>query len=206
MKALALLLITAAVLAAQSDYPKHNIPLGLGGAQPRGDLKPFYDTSFVLGAGYGYRFHRYLQADVGLDTAFGAAGVREFLDSGFGYLRIRDFQYFVPFGGRVIAPLADGRLLISGGAGGAYLRYSERIRQPSDYYQFDCPVCTSRSGWGYYGLFGVNWFLDQGRHFRIGAVTRVYRGHTEGDPVGELSALRTRDRWVNVFGEFGFSF
>ena len=104
---------------------------------------------------YGYRFHRYFQAEIGLDTLFGAANVRDFIGSGFGALQIRDREFFLPLGGRAILPFARGRLLISGGGGGAYMRYAELLRQPSDYFRVDCPVCTSRSGWGSYALAGV---------------------------------------------------
>ena len=31
-------------------------------------------------------------------------------------------------------------------------------------------------------------------------------GHTDGDPLGFIPPFRSRDRWVNVFGEFGVSF
>jgi len=121
-------------------------------------------------------------------------------------VRIKDREYFVPFGARAIAPLFGGRVLISGGLGGAYMRYGERISQPSYYYRIDCPVCTSRSGWGYYGLFNVSYYVDRDQHFRVGATSRVYRGHTEGEPVGPVPPIRTTDRWIQIFGEFGFSF
>jgi hypothetical protein len=34
----------------------------------------------------------------------------------------------------------------------------------------------------------------------------VYRAHTEGDRLGAVPGIRTRDRWLHIFGEFGFSF
>ena len=86
------------------------------------------------------------------------------------------------------------------------MRYAEQLQQPSSYYRFDCPVCTSRSGWGWYALAGVNAFLDEAHHFRVGAASRVYRGHTEGEPLGAVPGVRTRDHWISTFGEFGFSF
>jgi hypothetical protein len=206
MKTLALALLTAAPVLSQSYFPRHNLTLGLGAQQPRADLRNLFDTSFSLGVNYGYRFHRYFQADAGLDTGFGAAGVRDFVETALGPLRIRDYQYLVPFGGRAILPLMDDRLQIFGGAGGAYMRYSERIRQPSDYFRIDCPYCTSRDGWGSYGQLGAAVFVDSARHFRVGFTTRVYRGHTDGEPLGEVSRIRTRDNWIHMFGEVGFSF
>jgi len=205
MKALLLAVISAASLAGQY-YPRHNFTLGVGGASPRGALRDLFRTRPAIAVSYGYRFLPYLQAEAGLDTVFGAGGVRDFLETSFGPIRIRDFQFLVPFGGRAILPVFRGRLLLFGGGGGAYLRYTELLRQPSSYFRIDCPVCGSRSGWGYYALSGFNGFLDRGRHFRSGITVKVYRGHTEGDPLGFVPGVRTRDRWLQIFGELGFSF
>ncbi len=206
MRTLLIGLLTLAGASAQSWYPHHSFHFGMGAGQPRGDLRPFFDDAFGLEIGYGYRFHRYFQADLGFETVFGAAGVRDFLPTGFGDLRIRDYQYLVPLGGRAIAPLANGRFEIYGGGGGAYMRYSERLRQPSDSFHIDCAVCASRDGWGWYGALGASAALDRGRHVRLGVGSKVYRGHTSGDPLGAVPALRTRDHWVNVFGELTFAF
>ena len=201
-----LLLTATAAIAPAQFYPRHNFSFGVGGAQPKADLAAVFTPKPGISAGYGYRFQRYFQADVGFDTVFGAGNVRDYLETDFGFLRIRDYQYFIPFGGRAILPLiGPGRLLISGGGGGAYMRYSERLRQPSDYYHFECPGCSSRSGWGDYALADVSAFLDRAQHFRLGVVTKVYRGHTEGDPLAG-AGLRTRDHWVNLMAQFGFSF
>lgn len=196
----------ASLAAGETRFPRHNFTLGMGAGQPRGDLRPFFDESFGLNLGYGYRFHEYFQADIGFETLFGAAGVRDFYRTEFGELRIKDYQFLVPLGGRVVAPIARGRLQFSAGGGGAYMRYQERIRQPSNFFRIDCPVCGSRSGWGYYGLLGASVALDRYQRFRLGVNSRVYRGHTEGDPLGSVSGIRTRDHWVNLYGEFGVSF
>jgi hypothetical protein len=203
--------LTACALLAGSlcfgqYYPKHNFTLGFGAGQPRADLRNLFGDSFGLGVHYGYRLHRYFQIDAGFETMFGAAGVRDFLPTQFGDLRIRDYQFLVPVGGRAIAPLAGGRVQFYGGGGGAHLRYTERVRQPSDFFRLDCPVCTSRHGWGYYALLGANVALDRYQRFRLGVGSRVYRGHTDGDPLGAVPGIRTRDHWVNVFGELGVSF
>lgn len=200
------LLALAAVLPAQEYYPRHNLTFGLGAAQPRADLKGLLQDSPGISFGYGYRFQRYFQADAGFETVFGAADVRDYLNTGFGPLRIKDYQFFIPFGGRAILPLIGGRLLFSGGGGGAYLRYTELLHQPSYYWNIDCPVCTSRSGWGYYALVDISAFLDRTQHFRVGAVSKVYRGHTDGDPLAAVPGFRTRDHWVNIMGQVGFSF
>jgi hypothetical protein len=203
----ALLLLAAVVpLLGQTSYPKHNITLGAGAGLPRGELNSFFAESAGVSVGYGYRFQRCLQADIGLDTLFGAARVRDFLSTDLGYLRIRDFQFLIPFGGRVVLPLREGRVLASLGGGGAYLRYSERLRQPSSYYRVECPDCTSRSGWGTYALAGTSLALDRYQRFRLGLTAKVYRGHTDGEAIGSAPPLRTRDMWLNLFADFTVSF
>ena len=140
----------------REPVPRHNFTVGFGAGIPSGDLGPFFDNSPNLTFGYGYRFHRYFQADFGLDTIFGSAGVNDFLETGFGALRIRDRQYFVPFGGRAILPLGRVMLYGGGGGGGAWMTYREQLRQPNPNFRFACPPCTSRSGWGYYAQTGLN--------------------------------------------------
>src|SRR5438093_8839538 len=143
MRALVLLLPLS--LAAQDYFPHHNLTFGAGSGQPRGELRGLFSDSPGISVNYGYRFHRYFQADVGLDTMFGAANVEDFLQTGVGFLKIRDREFFLPMGARPILPIARGRFLLFGGGGGAYMRYAELLRQPSDYFRVDCPVCTSRS-------------------------------------------------------------
>ena len=205
-KALFLLPLAGMFTAAAQEYNRHNINLMVGAARPRGELPHFFSDSALLGVDYGYRFHRYFQVDAGFDSVFGAAGVRDWLPSQFGNLRIRDFQTFVPFGGRVILPLADERVHIYGGMGGAYMRYAERINQPVDYFRIPCDVCAARDGFGYYGLFGVNMSMDRSRLVRFGVGTRMYRGHTSGDRLGALPPRETTDQWLNIFGSVSFTF
>jgi hypothetical protein len=204
MRFLALLAVALPLLA--QSYPKHNLTVGLGAGLPGDDLSGLFKDSAGVSVGYGYRFHPNFQLDGGLDVLFGSAGVRDFLPTEFGYLRIRDYQYLIPFGGRVILPVGEGKLLLSAGGGGVHMRYSERLSQPSDFYRFNCPTCNSRNGWGYYALLGGSVALDRYQRFRLGVTSKVYRGHTEGDPLGQVPGLRTRDRWVNLFGDFTISF
>jgi hypothetical protein len=107
-------------------------------------------------------------------------------------------------GGRAILPIKQA--WISGGGGAAWLRYSEYLSQPSEDFRIDCPPCRSRSGWGYYGMVNVGTFVDHARRFRIAATAKMYRAHTDGDRFGDLPGFRTRDRWLLLGGEFGFSF
>lgn len=178
----------------------------MGAAIPGDQLEKFYSNAFSWSFGYGYRLIPYLQADVGLDSAYNAANVNSYMPSGWGPLRIRDFQFFVPMGGRVVAPLAHGRVEIYGGGGGAYIRYTEMLSQPDQWTNIGCPPCQARDGWGYYALLGGDVALDRGQHFRLGATTRLYRGETNGASVGTLPPVRTQDRWINTYFGLTFSF
>jgi len=193
-------------LVAQDWYPKHNFTVSGGFARPRGDIGGLLGDAPAFGFGYGFRFHRSFQVDAGLDTGFGAAGIRDFLDTEIGPRRIRDYQVFVPFGGRAILPIAGERFWIGGGGGGAYIDYRERVNQADEYYRIDCPSCASRNGWGYYGLVNVGAALDRSKRFRLGVTAKMYRAHTDGDPLGAVPGFRTKDRWFLLGGEFGFSF
>ena len=208
MKPLLLGFLVVSTLSAQSPYRKHNVNVGGGAGQPRGDIQYLFSNSPALRVGYGYRFHEYFQADVGLDVVFHAAGVRDFFESQFGDLRIRDYQYFLPIGGRAVLPLAQGRVNIYGGGGGAWLRYQENIQQPfgDAGFRTPCPVCASRGGWGYYALAGGSVAIDRYQNFRLGVTTRMYRANTDGDAFGLLPSVRTHDQWLNTAVEFTVSF
>src|SRR5688572_14440669 len=123
---------------------------------PRDDLSNLLSTNGGIGFSYYYRPIRWLAAEAGYETLFGAAEIREWVQTGYGNLRIRDYQQFLPFGGRVILPLANERIQIYGGGGGAYIRYSERLSQPPYYgYRFECPDCA----------LGWPWLLRGGRSY-----------------------------------------
>jgi hypothetical protein len=192
----------------QGYYNRHNLTVSAGVGRPRGELRNLFADSFNANIEYGYRFHRNFQLDAGFDTTFGAAGVVDWVPTYFGDLRIRDYQHFIPFGGRVVLPLAEERVHIYGGLGGAYMRYTERVRQPfnNSGFQIPCAVCSARDGFGYYSTVGANAALDSGRHFRVGVGAKVYRGHTSGDPLGAVPPRETTDRWVNIYGTFSFTF
>ncbi|MBN9658182.1 MAG: hypothetical protein J0H49_08380 [Acidobacteria bacterium] len=188
------------------DFQRNHITAGIGAAVPGADLKPYYKVAPAWTFDYGFRPVKYLQLDVGLDSAYNSADVNDYLDTGYGPLRIRDFQFFVPMGARVVAPLAKGRVEFYGGGGAAYARYTELLKQPSDYFQIGCPVCQARDGWGYYALLGGSVALDRGQHFRLGVLSRVYVVDTSGPPIGTTPAVKTNDRWTNTYATFTFSF
>lgn len=209
MKRSVLILAAATPLLAQPDYyRKHYFTVAGGAGLPGGDVKPLLATSPLFNFGYGYRFSRFFQVDAGFDTVFHAARTNDFYESQFGDLRIHDYLHIVPVGGRAIVPLARNRVLFSGGGGGAYVRYQERIRQPfrDGGIRIDCPVCSGRGGFGYYGLLGMSVALDRYQNFRLGFSTKVYRAKTDGDAFGPLPPVSTRDTWINHAVEFTFSF
>jgi hypothetical protein len=189
--------------APESYSPRNYFTLGIGIGLPRQDLSPTYQPAANATLAYGYRPVRFLQLDAGFETLFGSARVRDFVDTNFGSLRVRDFQYLVPLGGRVIAPLPGGKWELYAGGGGAYLNYREQIQQPFQGVRFACPSCARRGGWGYYAQAGVDHHVN--RLFRIGGQFRVYRGRTEGDPLGGVP-FRTNDQWNQLTITLGLRF
>ena len=200
--------LLAAALAPAQDFRKWSVNLTGGAGMPRDDLRNALSSSGGIGFTFGYRPIPYLMAEAGYETLFGAARIRDFLPTQFGNLRIRDYQQFLPFGGRVILPLAEDRVQIYGGGGGVYIRYSERLRQPfaDAGFRFDCAECALRDGTGYYAQAGVNVAIDRAQFFRVGGGTRVYSGATSGDPLGAVPGGETRDRWLVIFGSFSVNF
>ncbi len=190
----------------QRDFRKHHVTFGLGAAMPSGDLKAYYKNAFAWSLNYGFRPIKWLQADFGYDGAYNAADVNDYQDSGFGPLRIADYQTFVPAGGRVVLPVARGRVEFYGGGGGVYARYAESLRQPDDYVRIGCPSCRARDGWGYYAMVGGSVALDYNQRFRLGVITRSFKVETAGAIVGVLPQTKTADRWINTYVTFTASF
>jgi hypothetical protein len=182
--------------------------MGAGGAIPREDLASFMNTSPLLRAGFGYRPFRYLQADVGLDAIFHAAGVRGFQDTIIGRIKIRDIEVLVPLGGRAILPLPGQRIELFGGGGAAYLHYGETVEVPGAGTDsgFRCQTCKSRGGWGSYATAGVNVAVEGSRRFWVGVEARLFHGKTNGDPLGAVPPLETQDTWINTAAVFTVRF
>ena len=110
-----------------------------------------------------------------------------------------------PLGGRLIIPQPLRRVELSAGGGGIYLHYSETA--PSNgYYQTSCYSCTSRSGWGGYGLANISYFLDENRTFRVGTTLQYVSATTNGEAVGNVPGIHTSDHWLNVSFGIGISF
>jgi hypothetical protein len=205
MKKFLLLLVVAAPLTAQVHYPKHYVSIGGGTGVPGGEAAGLNNSGGIT-LSYGYRFKRNFQADIALDTVFGAARLRQIFDTDIGTTRTRDFQYFFPLGGRAVLPLRNGRVILSVGGGGAYLRYSERLKQISSYYRLQCFDCAKRSGWGNYALAGASFAIDRYQMFRFGLTAKMYRAHTDGAAFGAVPPVETLDRWLNLFADITISF
>jgi hypothetical protein len=199
-----LLAASAATLSAQ-PFQRHHFSGGLGIAMPKDDLHPFFQNALSWSFGYGYRPARNFQIDAGLDSSYHAANVTDWVNSSqFGPLKIRDFQFFAPVGGRAVIPV--GRVQFYAGGGFAYLRYTELLRQPSDWVRLECPDCRARDGVGAYALLGGDVAVDRRQSLRLGVVSRVYMGKTAGPGLGALPGRRTDDRWWNTYLTLTFSF
>ena len=204
-RAIALLSLSTGLLCEQDLFPRHYLNAGGGVGMPRGEINQYFASRFCGTVNYNYRFHRYFQADAGYDIVLGAAQINDIVETELGNQRIRDRQHFVTFGGRGIMPLARGRVLISGGGGGAYLRYQESISQPSQYYRLACPACIGRGGFGGYGVISAK-FSNRWQRYWFGVTSKVIRGSSQGEPFAGLPTTRTKDHWINTFVEFGFGF
>ncbi len=188
------------------SFQRHHFTGGLGAATPRDELSNYYQNAVSWTIGYGYRPVSFFQIDLGYDGAYNAARVNDYYETNtFGAVRIRDFQQYYPVGGRAVLPLADGKVQVFGGGGGAYMRYSEGLRQPSEYYRIDCPVCNARGGFGWYALAGGDVAVNRAQNLRLGVTTKMYKGTTDGLSVGIIPAARTKDRWLNVYFHLTFS-
>jgi len=186
-------------------YRKGVIDLHLGGANAGGDLKPVFSNGFNGGVNFGYRFHRYLQADIGFDFSSGAANVNRAINTTGGVRSVGDNELFVPLGVRVVLPLAKERVLFSAGGGLAFLRYSEAARGAGNEIVI-CSSCTSRSGAGSYEMFQIQYLVDRERHFGIGFTTKFFQAKTSGDGLGTTLRSSSNDRWRILSATFGFHF
>lgn len=187
------------------DFHHNNITIGLGPAIPVGSSTNYLNTAPLLSLGYGYRFNRWFQADAGFQVAFGAANNQNAEETDVGPVQGGDHEYMVPLGGRVFLPLPSDRFEVSVGGGGVYLHYSETAPS-TPYYSPYCFTCSSRDGFGGYGMANVSYFLDENHTFRAGTTLQYIIGSTNGQAVGNITSLNTTDHWLNLSFEFGVSF
>lgn len=199
------LLVFAGLGFGQDEFHRNNITIGGGAAVPVGNTTTYLSTAPLFTVGYGYRFNRWFQADAALQLAFGAANNQNPEVTDLGTVQGGDHEFMIPLGGRIYIPTPFKRIELSAGGGAAYLHYSETV--PSN--QFianNCYSCTSRGGWGGYGLGNVRYYLDEGHTFHLGTTIEFIAASTNGQAVANIPALRTTDHWTNIAVEFGLSF
>ena len=196
----------AAFAQNSEDIHHNNISVGGGVAVPVGNATNYLSTAPAFLVSYGYRFNRFFQADAGLQMAFGAANNQNAEQTDFGTVQGGDHEFMIPLGGRFFLPMPFKKLEASVGGGAAYLHYSETAPSGGYGYSSACYTCTSRDGWGGYGLANISYFLDENRNFHVGTTVQFIAGSTNGAPVANIPAIKTTDHWTNVFVEFGMSF
>jgi hypothetical protein len=194
MKAI-LALITLAVSLSAQDFPEQSITFRAGGAFPSGKLLRGLDNRPLLGLGYGYRWNRHVQFDLGFDNVF--KPFNNYLNDNRLPSGISQHLFLVPVGVRGIMPFADDRFHVFAGGGGAYMRY--QISSSSALTAF-CGICQSRDLGGYYVQAGGNAALDYSRRFRVGGSIRYYTGYAS------TQGFHTIDRWWTAAGEFTYTF
>jgi hypothetical protein len=197
----------ASMAFGQDEFQHHNVMVGVGAAIPTGSSTSYLNTAPLISFGYGYRFTRLFQADAGVQFAFGAANNQNAEITDFGTVQGGDHEIMVPLGGRIYIPQPFKRIEVSVGGGTMYLHYSETISSNAGYgYQNYCYSCTSRGGWGGYGMANVSYFLDSNHIFRVGTTVQYISASTNGAAVADIPALKTTDHWTNVLFQFGISF
>lgn len=196
---------------AQPDVHHNNLTFEVGPAIPVGKTTNYLNTAPFIGFAYGYRFNQLFQADAGFQMAFGAANNQNAELTGYGQVRGGDHEFMFPLlGGRIFLPLHSSRIEASVGAGAVHLHYSETASTGGGYgYGYGgsaCYTCTSRGGWGGYGMGNVSYFLDSNHQIRIGTTLQYVAASTNGQAVANIPAVKTTDHWLQIAIVFGFSF
>jgi len=196
--------------SSDTEIHHHNVVFGVGPAIPTGSSSNYLTTAPFIRFGYGYRFNKLFQADFGFEMAFGAADNQNAELTNFGQVLGGDHEFFVPMlGGRVYIPLPWNRVSLAIGGGGTHLHYSETAPTGGGYsygYSSGCLTCTSRGGWGGYGMGNLSYFLDSSHIFHVGTNVEYVAGSTNGPQVANIPAVKVTDHWLNVAFEFGLSF
>lgn len=175
-----------ACCAIAEPLPRHRLTFSGGWSRQVGGYSFQKQTATGLGTSYGYRLHRYVEAEAGVFTALQPApdirGAHYFWDPD-------DRFVWVPFGVRFIAPVYLGRIEFSGGGGGLYEEYS--VSNPNLGFGLQ-----SRHGWGGYFVGSAAVALDRKKHFWLGATPRLFLANP----------AYARDRWFQISGEASVRF
>src|SRR3954452_11569001 len=175
----ALLLLLLALMPAGAQEYWHRLTGSFGALNPlHGYQANTFNSAPMLSFDYGFRFHRYIQADVGADIGF----ANEKVSSGTSESEYRRNIYIWRFGYRGIVPLWHDRIEASAGAGAghSYLK----------------PTIPGYEVWLVYGQLGANYAIDRNGRYRAGVTVRWYR-----DPIGVPV-----QQWLTVGAEFSYSF
>ncbi len=154
------------------------LTVGLGSARPTGTSN--LDSGTALELNFGYRYTRYIQADFGLETSFNKD--HRLFPGRMNTGASTATNFLVPAGARIIVPIGNGRIEPSFGLGGVY-RYDKRA------------TLQQHQG-GVYGLGSVSYALDSQQRHRVGVSLRYFN---------IMSVGRPHPQWVNIFGEYTFS-
>lgn len=184
---LLLLFLLSSGVDAQEDH-RNSLTFSGGYGRAVGSYCCQENTAVSLGATYGYRILRHLQADVGVTVALNPSP--EIRGATYD-VKPDDRFIWVPFGLRGVLPLGGGRFELSAGGGGLYEQYS--ISNP-----FLAAGLISRGGWGGYLTGGAAVALDRSRRFWLGATPRWYLTNT--------TSPYDRNRWFVITGDIGIRF
>jgi hypothetical protein len=169
-------------LAADLHFAASTLVAGFGGAFPASGYRTFaFHNGPSLSAEYEFGVHRFAAATI---------GVENFLlpfdnTSKFGTSITRERVTLMPFGLRGIVPVANGRVELFAGTGGAVLWSSE--------YNLAHPFQGDKLLWHLNG--GARIAIDRAKHFRIGPTVRHYR---------DLG--RPTQQWVSATADFSYRF
>lgn len=199
--------------SSDTEFHHHNVVFGVGPAVPTGSSTNYLTTAPFIRLGYGYRFNELFQADLSFAMAFGAAHNQNPEVTNFGTVYGGDHEFFIPsLGGRVYIPVPSNKISIAVGGGVTHLHYSETAPSGGGYgygYGYGgsgCLTCTSRGGWGGYGLGNISYYLGSSHTFHVGTNLEYIAGATNGPPVANIPGVKVTDHWLNLAFEFGLSF
>jgi hypothetical protein len=170
--------VFAGSMWAQQDFNRNALTVGVGSAVPAG--LDYLDAGTAVELNYGYRFTRFIQADLGFESSFNK-DYRNY-QAKFNTGLTTTTNFFIPAGGRIVIPLRDGRIEPSIGLGGVYHYDKGDSYQPNQ--------------GGVYGVAGASYALDSEHRHRVGLSLRYMNIMSRGTP---------HPQWVNLFGEYTYS-
>jgi hypothetical protein len=177
-------LFTIGVLWAQ-DTPRSRVTAGGGWSREIGGFSYTDKQSApVLEMSFGYRVWRFVELQTGLTMAFQPSPQQ---CNAHGCVDPDDRVYWVPFGVRLVAPIAWQRVEIFAGGGGLYENYS--VSNGRQLF-----ADASRSGWGGYFEGGAAVRLDQRGHWWVGATPWFLLANPP----------YARDRWFTIAPSVSF--